>query len=128
MNAVESRLPVPSFALKVGSLNVTVRVLLLFAKSRFVIIGAFLSLNVTLFFTCYIFAELPDASKIALSTISTERTSVPFGSPLEPIPNVKVLPFLEILEGKGEVRTIDSPVIEKTKSLFSRSPVPFPLL
>ena len=128
MKAVESRLPVPSLALNVGSFIVTVSVELSVARSSLVINGAFLSLNVTLFLFCSILAGFPDPSNTALSTINTERTSVPLGSPREPIPRVNVLPDLAILVGKGEVKTIVSPVTEKTKSLFSRSPVPLPLL
>ena len=106
----------------------TDNVLLSNASSSLVIIGAFLSLKVTLFLVCSIFAGFPAASYTALSTTKTERTSVPLGSPREPIPRVNVLPDLEILVGKGEVKTIVSPVTENTKSLFSRSPVPSPLL
>ena len=128
IKAVESIIPVPSLALNAGSFKVTVSAELSCARSSLVIIGASLSLNVTLFLSCSIFAELPDASNTALSTIKTERTSVPLGSPLEPIPSVNVLPVLDILVGNGDVNTIVSPVTENTKSLFSRSPLPSPLL
>ena len=111
--------------LKIGSLNVTVRVSFVFDSLTSVIIGAFLSNRFTELSVCALFALFAASSKILLSTGLIVKTSLPSGTPNRSMPSLYLVPLsLEsIVDGAVFCKVADPPASESLKSSASKAPV-----